>query len=170
MTIRLPVGVIAGALLLCSAAIAQPRSVSPRDAMLIRQMIENLQQALNTNNPEAWGAEFATDARFINRDGQVLQGQKAIRTSAANAFTGFLKGANSMFRIDRIIPLGPDFALVDATHFVTNVRQMPAWATPTGRGAYQTRARYVVQRFSGTDWQVLALQITPIRTPQQVRR
>jgi hypothetical protein len=62
--------------------------------------------------------------------------------------------------------------MIDATHIVRNVRQMPQWATPTGPGSYQTRARYIAQRFSGTDWQVLALQITPIRPaqPQQARR
>jgi len=170
MTITRPLlGLVAGTFLLCSAP-AQAQSVSPRDDILIRQMIENLQKAVNTHNPDAWVAEFTANARYITRNGEVLQGQKQIRASAIDAFTGFLKGAQTAFRIDRIIALGPDYALVDTTHFVRNVRQMPPWATPSSPGAYQTRGRYVAQRYSGTDWQVLALQITPIRPTQQARR
>ena len=160
---------VAGLILIASAE-AHAQRVSPRDEVLIRQMVENLQRALNRNNPEAWVAEFAPNARFVNRSGEVLQGQKAIQASAVGSFTGFLKGAQSVFRVDRIVPLGADFALVDATHFVRNVRAMPEWASPSGPGAYQTRARYVAQRFDGSDWQVLALQITPIRPQPTARR
>ena len=168
---RLLPGLAAGVLLLCSApGAAQTDHVSPRDRILIGQMIENLQEALNTHDPAAWVAEFMPNARFINREGQVIQGRDAIRASATDSFSGFLKGAQSLFRIDRILPLGEDYALVDATHFVRNVRNIPSWAAPTGPGTYQTRARYVAQRASQTDWQVLAMQITPIRPVRQASR
>lgn len=164
-------GLAAGVLLLSPAPLAAQRDlVTPRDRVLIGQMIENLQQALNTHDPEAWVAEFMPNARFINREGRVIEGRRAIRTSATDSFSGFLKGAQSVFRIDRIVPLGDDFALVDATHFVRNVRDIPTWAAPTGPGTYQTRARYVAQRASTTDWQVLAMQITPIRPVRQASR
>lgn len=168
---RLLPSLVAGALLLCPVtAAAQTEQVSPRDRVLIGQMVENLQMALNSHDPEAWVAEFAPQARFINREGQVLQGRDAIRRSATDSFSGFLKGAQSVFRIDRIVPLGANHALVDATHFVRNVRTMPAWASPSAPGAYQTRARYVAQRVSRTDWQVIAMQITPIRPVRQASR
>lgn len=164
-------GLAAGLLLLSSPpAAAQADHVTPRDRVLIGQMVENLQQALNTHDPEAWVAEFMPNARFINRDGRIIEGRQAIRASATDSFSGFLKGAQSLFRIDRVVPLGNDFALVDATHFVRNVRNIPSWAAPTGPGTYQTRARYIAQRASTTDWQVLAMQITPIRPVTQASR
>ena len=144
-------------------AVAQVRPPPDDSDRTVQQLIANLQSALNTGNVERWAAEFTSNARFIAPSGTVLQGRDRIRADASEVFAGVLKGANTAIRIDRVLPLGTDYAVVDATHFVRSLREPPPWAIETRRGSWQHLARYVCQRTNKTDWQVLALQLTPVR-------
>jgi uncharacterized protein (TIGR02246 family) len=152
------------------AAAAQVRLPPTNADRTVQQLIANLQSALNTGNVERWAAEFMPDAQFIVPNGDVLQGRDQIHTDAAKVLRGVLKGASTAIRIDRVVPLGTDYAIVDTTHFVRSLREPPAWAVETKRGNWQHVARYICQRTNDTDWQVVALQFTPIRSTQQARR
>lgn len=163
--------VVIGSALLCgSASFAQIRLPPDEDEPTVQQLIANLQTALNTGNVERFAAEFTPKARLVMPSGEILANRDAIRANFANAYTGFFKGAITAIRIDRVVPLGIDYAMVDTTHFVRNLRSAPVWAIETKPGAYQLRARYISQRIGSTDWQVLGLQTTPIRPIQQARK
>lgn len=155
----------------CGAmAVAQVRTPPTDSDRTVQQLIANLQGALNTGNVERWAAEFTPNARFIAPVGNVLQGRDRIRADASQVFAGVLKGASTAIRIDRVLPLGADYAVVDATHFVRSLREPPAWAIETKRGSWQHLARYVCQRTNKTDWQVVALQLTPVHPTRQAPR
>jgi uncharacterized protein (TIGR02246 family) len=162
---------IIGAAVACSTAAGAQVRLPPTDAdQTVQQLIANLQTAMNTGNVERWSAEFMPDGRFITPSGAVLQGRNQIRPDAARVFGGVLKGASTAIRINRVLPLGTDYAVVDATHFVRSLREPPPWAIETKQGTWQHLARYICHRTDGTDWQVVALQLTPIGRAQQARR
>ena len=162
---------VISSIVVCGAASAAELRLPPTQSdQTVHQLIANLQQALNTGNVERWTAEFTRNARFIVPDGESLEGRDAIRADAIHVLGGVLKGANTAIRIDHVMPLGTDYALVDATHFVRSLREPPVWAIETKPGTWQHRARYVCQRVTDADWQVLGLQFTPIRPRQQASR
>jgi uncharacterized protein (TIGR02246 family) len=162
---------IIGVAVACSIPGAAQVRLPPTNAdQTVQQLIANVQTAMNTRNVERWAAEFMPDGRFITPSGTVLQGRNQIRADAAQVFGGVLKGASTAIRIDRVLPLGTDYAIVDATHFVRSLREPPFWAIETKRGTWQHLARYICYRTDGTDWQVVALQLTPIGRAQPAGR
>lgn len=112
----------------------------------------------------AYGANYAEDADFINPLGGILSGRQAIAATHVFLFNGPFAGSVQSGQVRRIVPLTGTLAIVDLDALLTGYVALPPGLGETAPGELATRARLVVAK-NGSRWEIIAQHLTRIAPP-----
>nr|BBH87925.1 hypothetical protein KTC_26760 [Thermosporothrix sp. COM3] len=87
-------------------------NVATIDEQAIRSLYQQLIDAWNNGDGQAYGAVFTEDASYVDVTGTNTQGRHAISASHQHMFQTFLKGSQLVATITSIRFLRPDVALL----------------------------------------------------------
>jgi uncharacterized protein (TIGR02246 family) len=82
------------------------------DEQALHSLYQQLIEAWNNGDGQAYGAVFTTDASYVDVTGTNTQGRQAISASHQHLFQTFLKGSRLVATITSIRFLRPDVALL----------------------------------------------------------
>jgi uncharacterized protein (TIGR02246 family) len=152
-------------------ALAVPDAVEARMATVppamergIHHLIQAWEASWASMDGQAYAANYAEDANFINPLGGVVAGRQAIADIHAFLLGGLFAGSVQTGQVRRIVPLTGTLAIVDLDVLLTGFVGLPPGLVPTGPNEVATRARLVVVK-NGPRWEILAQQMTRIAPP-----
>ena len=128
--------------------------------MAIEDLVQQLVEAFNAKDAEAFGALFADDAEFVNIFGARMRGRNGIIDGHRQVFGTALKGTTLTLEGLDTITLGPDAAVSHATWRRDRDADAPATALPPGRGVFT-----LVGRQTGDGWKLAAATNVAMVTP-----
>jgi uncharacterized protein (TIGR02246 family) len=146
------------------AVAARMGTVPPAMEREIQSLLQTWQAAWASMDGNAYGANYAEDAEFINPLGGVLSGRQAIAAQHVFLFNGPFAGSVQNVQVRRIAPLTGTLAIVDMDNLLTGYAALPPGLGETAPGELATRMRLVVGK-TGSRWEILAQQITRIAPP-----
>lgn len=92
----------------------------PVDINMIRQIIDDVQEGFNTNDPDLMNTHLADDAVVVNARGAVLTGRPAIdKATREGLAAGLLKDATAYYQLSDIALLSPDVIAAGKTAWST---------------------------------------------------
>lgn len=131
------------------------------DEETIRDIIRRCQDAWNSRNGAAYGAQFDEAADFVVVDGRHVRGRPAISAGHQYIFDTVYKGSINNITVEDVRFVRPDVALAHArAHLELHV---DPGAPPRGANA---RSTWVLTKERG-GWTVAAFQNTPIAQESQ---
>ncbi|HEY4146738.1 SgcJ/EcaC family oxidoreductase [Pinirhizobacter sp.] len=142
-------------------AVALPSSADESAERPLRQSLDRLAQAWNTENAAMWASEYWPEGELVNILGGIMPNPTAIRERHAAVLAGPFKGSHFESTVRRILFLGPDVAIVDTDIRVTRFRALPPGAVATSPGVLLTRMKHVYQRRDGV-WRIAGSQNTAV--------
>jgi uncharacterized protein (TIGR02246 family) len=146
------------------AVAARMGTVPPAMERGIQELLQTWQAAWASMDGNAYGANYAEDAEFINPLGGVLSGRQAIAATHVFLFNGPFAGSVQTNQVRRIAPLTGTLAIVDVDGLLTGYVALPPGLGETAPGEVATRGRLVVGK-TGSRWEILAQQMTRIAPP-----
>jgi uncharacterized protein (TIGR02246 family) len=146
------------------ALAARMGTVPPAMERGIQELLQAWQASWASMDGNAYGANYAEDAEFINPLGGVLSGRQAIAATHVFLFNGPFAGSVQTNQVRRIAPLTGTLAIVDLDGLLTGVVAFPPGLDETAPGEVATRGRLVVGK-TGSRWEILAQQLTRIAPP-----
>jgi uncharacterized protein (TIGR02246 family) len=146
------------------ALAARMGTVPPAMERGIQELLQAWQASWASMDGNAYGANYAEDAEFINPLGGVLSGRQAIAAQHVFLFNGPFAGSVQTNQVRRIAPLTGTLAIVDLDGLLTGVVAFPPGLDETAPGEVATRGRLVVGK-TGSRWEILAQQMTRIAPP-----
>jgi uncharacterized protein (TIGR02246 family) len=152
------------ALAVPDAVEARMATVPPAMEQAIHDLIQTWEASWASMDGQAYAANYAEDADFINPLGGILSGRQAIAATHVFLFNGPFAGSVQTGQVRRIVPLTGTLAIVDLNSLLTGVVAFPPGLEPTGPNEVATRARLVVAK-NGPRWEILAQQMTRIAPP-----
>jgi len=152
------------ALVAPDALAARMGTVPPAMERGIQELLQTWQASWAAMDGNAYGANYAEDAEFINPLGGVLSGRQAIAATHVFLFSGPFAGSVQTVQVRRIDPLTGTLAIVDMDGLLTGVVAFPPGLDPTAPGEVATRMRLVVGK-NGPRWEIIAQQMTRIAPP-----
>jgi uncharacterized protein (TIGR02246 family) len=152
------------ALVVPDALAARMGTVPPAMERGIQELLQAWEAAWASMDGNAYGANYAEDAEFINPLGGVLSGRQVIAATHVFLFNGPFAGSVQTNQVRRIAPLTGTLAIVDVDGLLTGVVAFPPGLDETAPGEVATRGRLVVGK-TGSRWEILAQQMTRIAPP-----
>jgi uncharacterized protein (TIGR02246 family) len=146
------------------AVAARMGTVPPAMERGIHDLLQTWQASWASMDGNAYGANYAEDAEFINPLGGVLSGRQAIAATHVFLFNGPFAGSVQTNQVRRIAPLTGTLAIVDVDGLLTGYVALPPGLGETAPGEVATRGRLVVGK-TGSRWEILAQQMTRIAPP-----
>jgi uncharacterized protein (TIGR02246 family) len=86
--------------------------LSPADTAEIAAIVQQLQEAWNRADGDAYGAVFADDADFVNIRAEHIRGRQAIAAGHSGIFRTIYAGSSNRLVLDSARLLRPEVALV----------------------------------------------------------
>jgi uncharacterized protein (TIGR02246 family) len=129
------------------------------------QSIEDLVAAVQAAAAAADAATYATlvaeDVEVITATGAIISGRAAYQAYLEAFFSSPFTGSFSDITLRGVRFLTGTIAVVDLDLVYSGVTELPPGLTPTEPGVLRVRLRWVVMKRGG-DWQIVAVQSTPI--------
>jgi uncharacterized protein (TIGR02246 family) len=119
------------------------------DLDAIRQIVQDVQDGFNTNDPELMVKHFTEDAWILNPFGQRTVGRDAILDFSRTALEGFLKDEFAAYEVRDVQFVHPDLALAFKEAWATDAEGARFRATP------DMASIYTLVREGGT-WRIAA--------------
>lgn len=129
-------------------------TLAPQDEIALRALVEQLEQAWNRNDAEAFAAPFAEDAEFIHILGGGGTGKAAIRAGHEALFRTIYARSEVAYEVARILALGDSAAAV-------LIRQRLRFEADGGTQEMHCRPTLVAERCGGT-WTIRLFQNTQV--------
>lgn len=145
----------------CAMLLANIGHASPAAERPLRQSLERLEQAWNTDDAAMWAGEYWPDGELVNILGGILPNPTAIRDRTAMILAGPFKGSHFESTVRRIRFLGADVAVVDIDIRVTKFHALPPGAVASEPGVLLTRMKHVYQHRAGV-WKISLSQNTAV--------
>jgi uncharacterized protein (TIGR02246 family) len=152
------------ALAVPDAVAARMGTVPPAMERGIQELLQTWQASWASMDGNAYGANYAEDADFINPLGGILSGRQAIAAQHVFLFNGPFAGSVQAVQVRRIAPLTGTLAIVDLDVVLTGYVALPPSLGETAPGEVASRGRLVVGK-AGSRWEILAQQLTRIAPP-----
>jgi uncharacterized protein (TIGR02246 family) len=146
------------------AVAARMATVPPAAQQEILSLLHVWEASWASMDGNAYGANYAEDAHFINPLGGMLSGRQAIAATHVFLFNGPFAGSVQTGQLRRIVPLTGNLAIVDLDVLLTGYVALPPGLVETAPGELATRGRLVVGK-NGPRWEILAQQLTRIAPP-----
>ncbi|MCW2678070.1 MAG: hypothetical protein JWR70_3110 [Modestobacter sp.] len=128
--------------------------------MAIEDLAQQLVEAFNAKDAEAFGALFVDDAEFVNIFGARMRGRDGITDGHRQVFGTALNGTTLTLEGLDTMALGPDAAVGHATWRRDRDADAPASALPPGRGVFT-----LVGRQTGDGWKLVAATNVAVAIP-----
>ena len=130
-------------------------SVDPADEQAIRQIVADIEEGFNTNQPHLLVRHMAADALIVNPFGVVMHGPEEVKASVAALLEGGpLQEATAHYRLTDITLLAPD--VIVAHKNAWSSQQMADAGEPP-----EMNSLYVLVKRDGA-WEIVRRQNTAI--------
>lgn len=122
------------------------------DETMIQQLLDELVDAWNRGDTEAYGARFLADATFTNVNGMFHDSREEFNRRHEDIFRGALKGTTITLAARKVRFIRPDIAIVDADCGVFGATVQPPGVRAGADGALRTCLLLVLVKQSGSWW------------------
>jgi uncharacterized protein (TIGR02246 family) len=134
---------------------------------LLRTILIQQQEAWNRGDGIGFAKAFSDDSDFINVRGDVFHGHAEIAARHTAILSGPFKGSHLSLSIRQLTFLGPDVALIETDHELTNFEHMVPGIAATAPGVLRTHMKYIAVKRDGEWWFVAAQNTAVLPTIQQ---
>lgn len=138
--------------------------LSGADRAALEKIIADQQEAWNRGDAEAYGARALPEIVFTNILGARYVGRAAVVALWQGIFDGIYKGVPIRQRIENIVLVHPDVALIEIINSLPGDLPQLARSFPLVNGAYLSRMQQVVVR-SHDEWWVASGHNVPVLPP-----
>lgn len=125
------------------------------DEAVVKQLLDELVDAWNRGDAEAYGARFLDDATFTNVNGMFHEGREEFDRRHEEIFHGAMKGTTITLTARKLRFLRQDIAIVDTDCGVFGALVQPPGVQPGADGALRTCLLLVLVKQSGS-WRIAA--------------
>jgi uncharacterized protein (TIGR02246 family) len=122
------------------------------DKTLIQQLLDELVDAWNRGDTEAYGARFLADATFTNVNGMFHDSREEFNRRHDDIFRGALKGTTITLVARKIRFIRPDVAVVDTDCGVFGATVQPPGVQAGADGSLRTCLLLVLVKQGGSWW------------------
>ena len=129
-----------------------PMTTSEESA--IQRLLDDLTDAWNRGDAEAFGARYRDDGTFTNVFGTFHSGRAEFVRRHAEVFAGFLKGARIAMTTRKLRFVRPDVAIIDLDVAYADFQTWPPGVQPTSDGLHASLLMVLVG--AGGDWWIAA--------------
>jgi uncharacterized protein (TIGR02246 family) len=121
------------------------RTLPEADLAAITQVVKDVEDGFNANDPDLLTAHVAEDAVVVDVRGTLLRGRAAVDEASRAGLAGPLREATAHYRVSDVAAVAPGVV----------VAQKSAWSTPAAADAGappEMRALYVLVQRDGRWW------------------
>ena len=129
--------------------------MSAAEQAAIRRLLDDLCEAWNRGDAEAFGARDRDDGTFTNVFGAVHIGRDEFIRRHAEVFRGFLNGTKIAMPMRKLRFLRPDVAVADVDMTYSGFQALPASVTTMPDGLVHSALLMVLVK-DGGDWWITA--------------
>ena len=122
------------------------------DEAAIQRLIDDLTDAWNRGDAEAFGARYRDDGTFTNVFGAFHFGREEFLRRHAEVFRGFLKSTTIDMAIRELRLVRPDVAVVDIDMKYSGFQTLPAGVRPMPDGHVHSSLLMVLVKDAGGWW------------------
>jgi uncharacterized protein (TIGR02246 family) len=122
------------------------------DEAMVKQLLDELSDAWNRGDTEAYGARFLDDATFTNVNGMFHEGREEFDRRHEEIFRGALKGTTITLTPRKLRFIRPDTAIVDIDCGVFGATVQPPGVQAGADGALRTCLLLVLVKQGGSWW------------------
>lgn len=122
------------------------------DEAMVKQLLDELVDAWNRSDTEAYGARFLDDATFTNVNGMFHEGREEFDRRHEEIFRGALKGTTITLTARKLRFIRQDIAIVDTDCGVFGAVVQPPGVQTGADGALRTCLLLVLVKQSGSWW------------------
>jgi uncharacterized protein (TIGR02246 family) len=126
--------------------------VTAADEAAIRQLVNDLTEAWNRGDAEAYGARYRADGTFTNVNGTFHVGREEFDRRHAEVFGGIFNGTTLSMTIKRLRFVAPNVAVVDIDTDVAGCRRRPPGAAADADGTLHSCLLMVLVKEHGAWW------------------
>ena len=126
--------------------------MAANDEDMIRQLINDLVDAWNRGDAEAYGARYLDDATFTNVNGLFHLNRDEFNQRHDEIFRGAMKGSTITLTPRKISYLRADVAIVDLDCSVFGTKVQPPGVQIGGDGSLHTSLLLVLVKEGGSWW------------------
>ncbi len=126
--------------------------MATNDEAMIRELINELVDAWNRGDAEAYGARYLDDATFTNVNGMFHLSRKEFNQRHDEILRGAMKGSTITLTPRKIRYVRADVAIVDLDCGVFGTRAQPPSVQPGTDGSLHTSLLLVLVKESGSWW------------------
>jgi uncharacterized protein (TIGR02246 family) len=135
--------------------IEQDPPMTARDEAAIRRLLDDLTDAWNRGDAEAFSARYRDDGTFTNVFGTFHSGREQFARRHAEVFAGFLKGTSIAMTMRKLRFVRPDVAIVDLDVGYAGFQAWPPGVQPTPDSGLHASLLMVLVN-DGGDWWIAA--------------
>jgi uncharacterized protein (TIGR02246 family) len=117
-------------------------------------LLDDLTDAWNRGDAEAFSARYRDDGTFTNVFGTFHSGRAEFTRRHAEVFAGFLKGTRIAMTTRKLRFVRPDVAVIDLDVAYADFRTWPSGVQPTSDGLHASLLMVLVE--DGGDWMIAA--------------
>lgn len=126
--------------------------MSTTDEAMIQQLLDELVNAWNRGDTEAYGARFLADATFTNVNGMFHDSREEFDRRHEEIFRGALKGTTITLALRKLRFIRSDTAIVDIDCGVFGAGVQPPGVQAGADGAFRTCLLLVLVKQSRSWW------------------
>ncbi len=126
--------------------------MATNDEAMIQRLLDELVDAWNRGDANAYGARYRDDATFTNVNGMFHIDREEFNRRHDEIFRGVLKGSTITLMPRKIRFIGPDVAVVDLDCGVFGTKVQPPGVQRGTDGSLHTSLMLVLVKESGSWW------------------
>ncbi len=140
-------------LVACLSLPTSSHAQAPDDTAAIHAIVQELRDAWNRGDAQAFATHFAGDGSFTNVVGMQTYGKAPFLKQHQRIFSTIYKGSHNEFTLGTLRFVRPDVAIADVDSVLSKTVARPPGILAYPDGSVHTRLQLVLSREHGT-WQI----------------